>query len=308
MIRRRWLPPGWGSWNKQHLAMETNPLMTSSDLVWGEYRLAFGNRPLIMGILNVTPDSFSDGGRYLSTRDAVAQADKMIREGADIIDIGGESTRPGAEPVTADEEQRRVLPVLTELRRRHPRLPISVDTCKLEVADAALQTGADLINDVTAASDGGLLELVAEREAGVVLMHMRGDPRTMQSDTGYHDVVAEVRQFLRQRADAATTAGIPQQRVWIDPGIGFGKDVEGNLRLLAALPELAELGHPVMVGASRKSFIGTITGADVSERLPGRLAALIPAIRLPRAVVRVHEPRPSVQFLEVASRLMEARP
>ncbi len=259
-----------------------------------------------MAILNCTPDSFSDGGRFLDISAALEHGESLIRDGADIVDIGGESTRPGAESVAADEELRRILPVVEELRSRHPEFPLSVDTSKTDVAAAALEAGADLINDVSAANDPGLLELVAGHGAAIVLMHRRGQPRTMQDDTAYGDVVGEVRDFLRHRAALATQAGIPAHRVWIDPGIGFGKDADGNLRLLAALPEIADLGHPVLVGASRKSFIGEISGAGVAARLPGSLAALIPMIRLPRAVVRVHDPLPSVQFLEIASRLVEA--
>lgn len=265
-------------------------------------------RPVVMGVLNCTPNSFSDGGLFVDTETAVDHAERLIRGGAQIVDIGGESTRPGAEPVLAHEELRRVLPVVSRLRHRHPELLISVDTSKPDVAEAALHEGADIINDVTAGGADGLLELVASMGAAVVLMHLRGTPRTMQTDTTYDDVVAEVHGYLQRRAEAAVAAGIPPHRVWIDPGIGFGKDVDGNLRLLAALPELADLGHPVLVGASRKSFIGRLTGAEVGRRLPGSLAALIPTVGLPRAVVRVHEPTPTVQFLEVASRLHEATP
>lgn len=262
-------------------------------------------RPVVMAVLNRTPDSFSDGGLFMETAAAVAHGERMVAEGADIIDIGGESTRPGAAPVPADEQLARVLPVLKELRRRQPDILLSVDTSDPGVAEAALDAGADLVNDVTAASRPGLLELVRSRGAAIVLMHMRGTPRTMQVDTDYDDVVVEVRSFLQRRARAAVDRGIPPHRVWIDPGIGFGKDDTGNLRLLAALPELAGLGHPVLVGASRKSFIGRLTGTEVEGRLPGSLAALIPAVGLDRAVVRVHDAAASVQFLEVASMLHE---
>jgi dihydropteroate synthase len=258
-----------------------------------------------MAVVNCTPDSFSDGGSFLDPETALGHAERLVAEGADIVDFGGESTRPGAEPVTAAEELGRILPPLRELRRRHAGLPISVDTTKPEVAEAALDAGADLINDVSAAADGRMLRLAACRGAAIVLMHMRGTPATMQHDTRYADVVGEVRDYLRERAAAAAAAGIPPLRVWLDPGIGFGKDVDGNLSLLAALPGLAELGHPVLIGASRKSFLGRITGADVGGRLAAGLAALIPAIGLERVVVRVHDPEPTVQFLEVARRLRE---
>lgn len=259
-----------------------------------------------MAVLNCTPDSFSDGGRYLDPSAALDHAERLIAGGADIVDLGGESTRPGAEPVAIAEEMRRILAPLRALRRRHPDLPISVDTAKPEVAEAALEAGADLVNDVTAATDERMLELVASRGAGIALMHMRGSPATMQSDTSYGDVVGEVRDFLRGRAALAVAAGMPPQRVWIDPGIGFGKDVAGNLSLLAAVPELARLGHPVLVGASRKSFLGRLTGAEVDDRLAASLAALIPTVGLERVVVRVHDPEPTAHFLEVACRLREA--
>ena len=199
-----------------------------------------------------------------------------------------------------------MVPVITEIRRRWPDTVISVDTSKVAVAEASLDAGADLVNDVTAASADAMLELVAGSNAGIVLMHMRGKPRTMQSNTAYANVVAEVHEHLRNRAAAAIAAGIPAQRVWLDPGIGFGKDDDGNLALLAALPELAVMGHPVLVGPSRKSFIGRITGAEVGDRIPGTLAAIMPAVGIDRAVVRVHDAAAAFQFLEIASRLHEA--
>ena len=263
-------------------------------------------QPLVMGILNRTPDSFADGGRSFKFHDSLNHAENLIAGGADIIDIGGESTRPGADPVNVAEELRRVVPVITEIRKRWSDIALSVDTSKVEVAEASLAAGADLINDVTAASADGMLELVARSNAGIVLMHMRGEPRTMQSVTTYTDVVAEVHEHLRCRAAAAIAAGIPAQRVWLDPGIGFGKDDDGNLALLAALPDLAAVGHPVLVGPSSKSFIGRLTGAKIGERLPGTLAAILPAIGLDRAVVRVHDASAAVQFLKIASRLHEA--
>jgi dihydropteroate synthase len=225
-----------------------------------------------------------------------------------IVDVGGESTRPGAAPVAETEEKRRVIPVITEIRRRWPESVISVDTSKVEVAAEALEAGADLVNDVTAASEPGMFELAAEHGAGIVLMHRRGEPRTMQEDTTYTNVVAEVHQYLRQRARAAVEAGIPPDRVWLDPGIGFGKDDAGNLALLASLPSLSAIGHPVLIGPSNKSFIGRLTGAPVEDRLPGTLAALIPAIDLPQAVVRVHDATAAVQFLEIATRVVGNTP
>ncbi len=264
--------------------------------------------PVVMGILNCTPDSFSDGGRFLELDRAVAHGLRLLEEGAEIVDVGGESTRPGAEPVPARMEIQRVVPVIETLRRERPEALISVDTSKTEVAREALDAGADLVNDVTAGAAPGMLEAVAESGAGVVLMHMRGTPRTMQGETRYDHVVAEVASFLRDRLRAAVDAGVRRDAVWLDPGIGFGKDDAGNIELLAALPDLAALGQPVLVGPSRKSFIGRITGAPVGERLPGTLAALLPALRCPRAVVRVHDPAPVAQFLTVARAILEATP
>ncbi len=253
-----------------------------------------------MGIVNCTPDSFSDGGRFLDVDRATGETERQIGAGARIIDIGGESTRPGAEAVGADEEIERIVPVITELRRRDPSVVISADTTKTAVARAALEAGADIINDVSAATDEGMLEVVAERRAAIVLMHRRGTPETMQQNTAYTDTVAEVHAFLGNRANAAVGAGIEPERVWIDPGIGFGKDDRGNLALLAAVPELATLGYPVVIGPSRKSFIGRLTGAPVDDRIAGTLASLIPSVGLDRVIVRVHDPGPAVQFLELA--------
>jgi len=252
-----------------------------------------------MGILNITPDSFSDAGRFFDRAAALEHADRLLAEGADLLDVGGESTRPGAAPVSAAEEAARVVPVVAGVVARHPQVLVSVDTAKASVARAALDAGAVMVNDVTAGRDPEMLELVAARRAAIVLMHMRGDPRTMQSDTRYSDVVAEVHEFLAGRAAAAVAAGVAPADVLLDPGIGFGKDVEGNLRLLAALPDLAALGHPVVVGASRKSFIGALTGAPAGDRVPGSLAALTAAGALARVVVRVHDVAATVQFLTV---------
>jgi len=258
-----------------------------------------------MGILNCTPDSFSDGGRHFECDAAVRHGLAMLEQGADILDIGGESTRPGASPVDAAEESRRVVPVISRLREECPDAILSVDTSKTEVAAAALGEGVDIINDVTAGSRSGMLELVAESGAAIVLMHMRGEPRTMQTDLQYLDVVAEVQRELLNRAAAAMAVGIARHRIWLDPGIGFGKDDDGNLALLAAMPDLATHGHPVVVGPSNKSFIGRLTAAPVEQRLPGTLGALIPILEVPSSVVRVHDPAAAVQFLEIALRVRE---
>ncbi len=262
--------------------------------------------PAIMGILNCTPDSFSDGGLYVDTGAAIRHALSLIEEGAGILDIGGESTRPGARPVPPEEELARILPVLEGVRACAPNILVSIDTSKAGVAARALDAGADMVNDVTAGADPEMFAEVARRGAGIILMHMRGSPRDMQSDTRYDHVVAEVHATLRERALAAEAAGIRRGLIWLDPGIGFGKDDAGNLALLAALPDLAALGYPVVIGPSRKSFIGRLTGARTGERLPGTLAALLPALSCERAVVRVHEVAPARQYLIVARGIMRA--
>jgi dihydropteroate synthase len=252
-----------------------------------------------MGVLNLTPDSFYDGGRYLEPDAAVARLRAMADDGAAICDAGAESTRPGAEPVEADEELRRLGGFLTALSDGAP-LPISIDTSKAAVAEAALDVGAVLVNDVTAGrADPRLLPLVAERGAAVCLMHMRGTPATMQDDPRYDDVVAEVRDFLMRRLDAAVAAGVPEERVLLDPGIGFGKTLEHNLALLRGLPELAAIGRPLVVGVSRKGSIGALVGRPVEERLAGSLAAALACAEGGAAVLRVHDVRETVDALAV---------
>lgn len=258
-------------------------------------------RPAVMGIVNVTPDSFADGGRFLAPEAAIAHALTLLDEGADILDIGGESTRPGAERVPTGTEIDRVAPVIAGILAARPQTLLSIDTSKAAVAEAALAAGAVIVNDVTAGRDDAMLPLIARAGAGVVLMHMRGEPRTMQAETAYDDVVAEVHHFLRERVAAAVAAGVPEDCIVLDPGIGFGKDLGGNLRLLAALPDLASLGFPVLLGASRKSFISALTGADVATRLPGSLAAAHCALACRRAIVRVHDVAATVQYLAVAA-------
>ena len=246
------------------------------------------NRPLVMGVVNVTPDSFSDGGEFLDPALAIEHAAGLVREGADVLDIGGESTRPGARPVGAEEERRRVVPVLDGLVG--VGVPISIDTSKAAVAEAALDAGATWVNDVTALrSDPDLAALCADRGCEVVLMHMLGDPRTMQDDPRYDDVVDDVKRFLAERVEAAIEAGVAAERIWIDPGIGFGKTLEHNLELLRRLGELRDLGRPILVGASRKSFIGKITGRDAHERAGGTIATTVVAATQGAAAVRVHD-------------------
>ena len=264
-------------------------------------------RVLIMGILNVTPDSFSDGGRFLSPDAAVKRALIMEKEGADIIDVGGESSRPGAEPVPVEEELRRVIPVLERLRGKL-RIPISIDTTKAEVAEAALRAGASIVNDISALRfDPAMASVVAEFGAGLVLMHMLGTPKTMQQDPHYEDVVREVREFLAERALYAQSQGIPREAIAVDPGIGFGKTVEHNLELLRRLPELVELGFPVLVGPSRKSFIGAILGLGVEERLEGTLVACAVAVVRGADILRVHDVREVRRAADLALHLRRER-
>ena len=260
----------------------------------------FGARPLVMGVVNVTPDSFSDGGRLASLEAALAHALALDADGADILDIGGESTRPGAEPVSVAEEIERTLPLVTALRPRTARR-LSIDTCKPEVAEAAVRAGADIWNDVTALGAPGAADLAAELGCGVVLMHMQGEPRTMQAAPHYDDVLFEVCAFLEARAEAAVAAGVARERIWLDPGIGFGKTLEHNLALLSGLPALVGLGFPVLLGASRKRFIAAIGpgGEDPGDRLGGSLAAALAGGRAGVAAVRVHDVAQTVQALEV---------
>ncbi len=252
----------------------------------GKYELPL-DRPRVMGVVNVTPDSFYDGGRHADPAAAIAHGRRLAQEGADLLDIGGESSRPGAAPVTGEEELARILPVLEALADL--RLPLSVDTTKPEVMRAALGHGAAMINDITALAAPGALELVAASEAAVCLMHMQGSPRTMQADPVYADVVGEVREFLAARAGACVSAGIARERIVIDPGFGFGKTVEHNFTLLARLGEIAALGPPVLAGWSRKSSLGRITGRAADERLAASLAAAVLAVQRGARIVRVHD-------------------
>lgn len=247
------------------------------------------SRPLIMGILNVTPDSFSDGNRYFSTAQAVERALQMVEEGADIIDIGGESTRPGAPEVTESEELSRVIPVVEALAGKVP-VPLSVDTYKAAVARAACAAGAEIVNDVSAFSfDPEMAAVAARAEAGVVLMHTRGRPDTMQQDTGYRDLVREVRDSLAASCAAAVAAGVKPERIVLDPGIGFGKDAAGNLELIRRLGEFLALGRPILVGPSRKSFIGRILGRETGERVFGTAAAVAVSLVNGASIFRVHD-------------------
>lgn len=253
-----------------------------------------------MGILNVTPDSFSDGGFFLDHDAAVAHGHRLADEGASIVDVGGESTRPGAEPVSPEEEIERVVPVIERLRGAGAT--ISVDTSKAEVARAALAVGAEIVNDVSALRFAPeLAAVVAEAGATCCLMHMKGEPRTMQQSPTYADVVSEVRAFLEERLAFAVGEGVPEERVWLDPGIGFGKTVDHNLELLRRLHELTDLGRPLVVGTSRKSFLGKLTGAPALERLPGTIATSVMAYERGASVLRVHDVREVADALTVAA-------
>lgn len=249
-----------------------------------------GRRTLIMGILNITPDSFSDGGQFLDRNAAIQRAVEMVEDGADIIDIGGESTRPGSEPVTADEEIRRVVPVIREIARA-VSVPISIDTYKADVAAAALDAGALIINDISAATfDPRMPGLIAESGCPAVLMHIKGEPKSMQTNPVYEDVVGEVCNFLQQRVDALVQAGVDVEKLIVDPGIGFGKAVEHNLELLRRLGELKKLGRQILVGTSRKATIGKVLGdLPTEERLEGTAATVAISIANGADIVRVHD-------------------
>jgi dihydropteroate synthase len=240
-----------------------------------------------MGVVNVTPDSFSDGGRFLDPATAIAHAHRLIEEGADILDVGGESSRPGAAGVSVREELERVLPVIDALR--DAALPVSIDTVKPEVMRAALSRGAAMVNDVNAVRARDAAETIAESGAAVCLMHMQGDPRTMQQEPRYEDVVGEVKAYLAERAAAAESAGIARECIAVDPGFGFGKSVAHNLALLRGLAALAELGYPVVAGLSRKSSLGAITGRPAGERMPASIAAALVAVQRGARIVRVHD-------------------
>jgi dihydropteroate synthase len=273
----------------------------------------------VMGVVNVTPDSFSDGGRYLDPDAAVAHGLDLVGEGAAILDVGGESTRPGAEPVAQEEELRRVVPVVRALADAAPDTIVSVDTSKAEVARQAVEAGAAVVNDVSALrADPGLVDVVAESGVGCCLMHMLGEPRTMQDDPRYDDVVSEVKGFLEQRLEYAVGRGVDEQRVWLDPGIGFGKTAQHNLELLARLDELVALGRPVVVGTSRKTFLGRLAGTrdgrgrqgtggrDTGERLPGTIATNVMAFERGAAVFRVHDVAAVVDALAVTGATVAA--
>ena len=271
----------------------------------GAHTLDLG-APVVMGVLNVTPDSFSDGGLFLDPEEAVRHARRMVAEGATIIDVGGESTRPGADPVDVADEIDRVLPVIRAITAELD-LPVSVDTSKPEVMEAALAAGASMINDVLALREPGALDVLVGSGAAVCLMHMQGRPRTMQADPRYDDVVRDVHQFLSERVRACETAGIDRSRLVIDPGFGFGKTLEHNLALLAALDEFTRDGLPVLAGLSRKSMIGQLTGRPASQRLAGSVALAAIAASHGASIVRAHDVAATVDAVRIAAALRRWR-
>jgi len=266
-----------------------------------EHRIVCGPRTLLIGVVNVTPDSFSDGGLHLNAEAAVAHGLELVGEGADLLDVGGESTRPGAEPVPAPDEIARVVPVIEGLAAKLPDTPLSVDTRKPEVAREALAAGASIVNDIGAGTEPGMFEAASEAGAGMILMHMQGEPRTMQVDPTYDDVVADVTAYLRARLEAAAAAGLGRDRLCVDPGIGFGKNLQHNLELLRAVGRMREdLGVPFLVGPSRKRFIGTLTGTeDPADRVEGTAGAVAWCAAQGADLVRVHDVRAMRRVVQV---------
>jgi dihydropteroate synthase len=272
-----------------------------------QYEFCFPGPALVMGIVNVTPDSFSDGGRYLDAGAAAAHALELVEQGAGIIDVGGESTRPGAAPVAEAEELRRVMPVIERLAGQ-VKVPISIDTVKVGVARAALRAGASLVNDVAAnREDGALWQVVAETGAGYVCMHMRGTPQTMQANPVYADVVAEVGGFFSERLRRLRDCGVAREQVVLDPGIGFGKTVEHNLQLLATVGRFTSLERPLLFGVSRKSFIGKLLGVDLAARLPGALACACLAVAGGARIIRAHDVAETVQAIRMTEAILARR-
>ena len=279
---------------------------TPKHLVTRHGVVLMGRRSALMGVLNVTPNSFYDGGRRETPEQAIADGVDMAAAGADIIDVGGESTRPGALPVPEEEELERVLPVIQGLRRA-VSVPISIDTYKANVARAALDAGADIVNDISALRfDGAMAALVAKENVPVVLMHMQGTPQTMQADPRYSDLLKEVKDFLREQIRFAEQSGIAPEKIVVDPGIGFGKKIEHNLQLLNRLSELATLGHSLLVGASRKAFIGKVLDLPPDERMEGSLAAAVAAVLAGADIIRAHDVRETRRAMDVADAIRHA--
>ena len=288
--------------------MQDYHVCMAGEPVWrcGPHVIPLRRRTLVMGIVNVTPDSFSDGGSYGGVDEAVMHARQMVGDGADLLDVGGESTRPGSEPVPADEERRRVLPVIEGIVKELPDLPVSIDTRKSDVASAALDIGATIVNDISAGADPSMFDIVRDAGAGMVLMHMRGEPKTMQEDPTYHDVVADVRGFLGSRIEAAVASGIDQEHLCADPGIGFGKTLEHNLSILREIGAFQHLGVPTLVGPSRKRFIGSLTDTEVDERVEGTAGVVAWCAAHAVDVVRVHDVKQMTRVVRVVDAI--ARP
>jgi dihydropteroate synthase len=265
----------------------------------GDRAFDCSERTLVIGILNVTPDSFSEGGQFFDRDDAVKHAVEMVADGADIVDVGGESTRPGSDPVPVDEEIERVTRVIERLPDEVPRIPISIDTRKAAVAASALEAGATIVNDVSAGADPAMFDVIREHDAAVALMHMRGEPKTMQEAPTYDDVVGEVHEFLRERIEAAEFAGIDPERIAIDPGIGFGKDLGHNLELMQRVDAFLDLGRPLLVGPSRKRFISAILDLPEDQRVEGTIGAVAWMVARGAQVVRVHDVREVVRAVRV---------
>jgi len=259
----------------------------------------------IMGILNVTPDSFSDGGKYISVDRAVERAREMVKEGADIIDIGGESSRPFSEPVSEEEEMRRVLPVIEELQEL--KVPISIDTYKPRVAQEALKRGVSIVNDIYGLRKDGMAEVVRDYDAAVVIMHMKGEPKNMQLNPNYEDTIGEIAKFLRERVKFTLSKGIKEEKIIIDPGIGFGKRVEDNLRILKYLDSFKSLGFPILLGASRKSYMGKLLNLPVEERLESTIASDVIAVLNGASIIRVHDVKENLRAIRMEEKIMEVR-
>jgi len=282
--------------------------MQRDPLTWrvGERDIDRCEKTLVMGVLNFTPDSFSDGGQLENAQAAVARGVQMVADGADLLDVGGESTRPGSEPVLADVEIARTIPVIEGLVAAAPDVPVSIDTRKAEVATAAIKAGACIVNDVSAGGDPAMFEVVASHGVGMVLMHMQGNPKTMQSDPHYDDVVSEVVSYLSERLDAAVAAGIERDALVLDPGIGFGKTLEHNLALMKNIDAFCALGRPILVGPSRKRFIGTLLETEVDDRLEGTAAAVAWLAGSGAHIVRVHDVKEMVRVVRVVDAIVRS--
>ncbi len=275
-----------------------NPTHTLKDMKCGKYRLSF-KKQLIMGILNVTPDSFSDGGRFIKTDKAVEHAIEMVNQGADIIDIGGESSRPGAVQISEQEELKRVKPIIQKLISKI-NVPISIDTYKPRIAEECLKSGVHIVNDITGLRNKNMIKLIAKYKVPVVIMHMKGMPNNMQQNPVYNDVVDEIMEFFNEKINEAKKAGINNNDIIIDPGIGFGKTTEHNLQILKRLSEFRKLNCPILIGVSRKSFIGNITGLSVDERLEGTLASVAIAVMNNANIIRVHDVKECKRAVQIA--------